>query len=61
MPIEYIDPDDEIIHRKYVHEEDIIAEVDAANHLIHTIVWSIVVLVLLGIFLLALHVYLGLF
>ena len=44
-----------------VHDDDPVTNVYAATQLIHTIVWSIVVLVLLVVALLALHVYAHLF
>lgn len=46
---------------RYVTTDDPIGNVYAASQLIQTIVWSVVVLVLLVVALLALHVYAGLF
>lgn len=45
----------------YVQQDDPIGNVFAATQLIQTIVWSVVVLVLLVVALLALHVYAHLF
>jgi len=49
------------VTRTVVSDGDPVASAWAASHLIQTIVWSVVVLVLLVVLLWALHVYLGLF
>jgi len=49
------------VQRTYVQNDDPVGNAFAASQLIQTIVWSVVVLVLLGIAIWALHVYAGLF
>jgi hypothetical protein len=46
---------------RYIQNDDPIGNVYAASQLIQTIIWSVVVLVLLVVALLALHVYAHLF
>mgnify|MGYP001248756843 CR=1 FL=1 len=48
------------VRRTVVADEDPLGTVYAASHLIQTIVWAVVVLVLLVVVLIALHVYAGL-
>jgi len=49
------------VSRTVVANDDPVGNAYAASQMIQTIVWSIVVLVLLGVALWALHVYAGLF
>jgi len=60
-----VQPADTVIERRpvtrIVQSDDPIGNVYAASQLIQTIVWSVVVLVLLVVVLLALHVYAHLF
>jgi len=49
------------VPRTVVADEDPLGNVYAASHLIQTIVWAVVVLVLLVVVLITLHVYAGLF
>jgi hypothetical protein len=49
------------VTRTVVNNDDPVGNAYAASQMIQTIVWSVVVLVLLGVALWALHVYAGLF
>lgn len=49
------------VQRTVVANDDPVGNAYAASQMIQTIVWSVVVLVLLGVALWALHVYAGLF